>query len=258
MDNEKTLLPKMPAHVVSQTKTTTQAVSEVPQPVLEISPKNNKRTARSVKGYLTKCRHEPVFSGRKISERANRTGQRYGRLFVVEDLGVIQGSERLWGCVCDCGSRVGIVSRCLRSGNTRSCRCLSLEQLSHGKNALEPGQSALNQLFYAYKKSARERGYEFSLGIEDFKRITQLDCYYCEAAPVIKFRAAKGTNGNYIGNGVDRVDNSLGYQTGNVRPCCTHCNIAKWKLSESEFYAWLFRAYSVAAKRARFEHGEKG
>ena len=44
-------------------------------------------------------------------------------------------------------------------------------------------------------------------------------------------------------NGLDRVDNSRGYEPSNVVPCCRRCNRAKDDMSSQEFMKWLGQAY---------------
>ena len=159
----------------------------------------------------------------------------------------------MWGCVCDCGKKVAVRSRELDKGHTQSCGCLQAETRSKGGwNILPDGESAFNQLLYAYTRSARKRGHTFELSENEFKVLTSQPCHYCGAAPESKHSVVKQTNGHYYGNGVDRIDNSLGYVVGNVRPCCKQCNIAKGILSEQEFLEWIARV------AARFEHGENG
>lgn len=194
----------------------------------------------------------PRPARKKLSARADLAGRRVGRLTVIEDLGVTKDGWRLWGCICDCGTKKAVRSRELLREHTRSCGCLQQEyRSSHGgQNKLPKGESAFNQFFYSYKKSARERGYEFRLSREQFYELTNQSCYYCESEPSIKYHAAVGTNGSFYGNGIDRIDNNFGYVEGNVRPCCKQCNIAKGVLTEEEFIAWARRLV------ARFEHGE--
>ena len=36
-------------------------------------------------------------------------------------------------------------------------------------------------------------------------------------------------------NGLDRIDNGIGYTLNNVRPCCSTCNYMKHRLNEKEF-----------------------
>ena len=44
-------------------------------------------------------------------------------------------------------------------------------------------------------------------------------------------------------NGVDRVDNSLGYIKENCVACCKICNNAKSTLSISEWQEWIIRVH---------------
>lgn len=182
----------------------------------------------------------------------DRTGERYGRLLVVSPAGT-RDHTRVWLCRCDCGTLKEVTWKQIQQNHARSCGCLQREarEKSGGHNVLPPGESAFNQLFASYQKSARERGYEFHLTAADFRTLTQSDCYYCGAGPAIKFHAAAGTNGDYIGNGIDRIDNAQGYVLSNVRPCCKQCNIAKGVLTEADFLAWIMRAYQQL-------HGERG
>lgn len=53
-------------------------------------------------------------------------GSRFGRLEVVESAGST-GRDRLWKCLCDCGTCVVVITARLRSGHTRSCGCLVSE-----------------------------------------------------------------------------------------------------------------------------------
>lgn len=56
------------------------------------------------------------------------TGERYGRLLVIEERGINNLGKRTFLCRCDCGMELVVVAGSLRSGNTKSCGCLSREQ----------------------------------------------------------------------------------------------------------------------------------
>lgn len=65
------------------------------------------------------------------------TGMRYNRLQVLSIAGKDPGGRYLWLCRCDCGKEVIVEGNNLRSGHSKSCRCLSTEQIvefniSHG------------------------------------------------------------------------------------------------------------------------------
>lgn len=55
------------------------------------------------------------------------TGQRFGRLVVVEESHRLNG-RIYWWCKCDCGQRVIVRGDSLRSGLTRSCGCIQKEK----------------------------------------------------------------------------------------------------------------------------------
>lgn len=63
----------------------------------------------------------------------NLTGQRFGRLLVVEPLGP-RSSKIYWSCQCDCGATCAVVGANLRCGKTQSCGCLrhAGNQATHG------------------------------------------------------------------------------------------------------------------------------
>lgn len=51
------------------------------------------------------------------------TGQRFGKLTVLELVGKKNGKGYYWKCQCDCGNIKDILGSSLRSGNTKSCGC---------------------------------------------------------------------------------------------------------------------------------------
>ena len=67
--------------------------------------------------------------------------------------------------------------------------------------------------FASYKANAKRRGHEFLLSFEQFMLMWRKPCFYC------------GSEIKTIG--IDRVNNSVGYVSGNVVPCCKQCNVAK-------------------------------
>ena len=64
-----------------------------------------------------------------MAELIDLTGQRFGRLTVIEKAGPSQSGTK-WVCRCDCGNEVRVSGKYLRNGQTSSCGCLHKEQLS--------------------------------------------------------------------------------------------------------------------------------
>lgn len=61
--------------------------------------------------------------------RKNISGKRFGRLTVVRP-DYRTGCTSFWLCKCDCGNETIVSGSDLKSGRTRSCRCLHKELLS--------------------------------------------------------------------------------------------------------------------------------
>ena len=58
----------------------------------------------------------------------NRTGQKYGRLLVVERTNEVNPSGNVkWLCLCDCGEKTIVAGSLLQQGHTQSCGCLFID-----------------------------------------------------------------------------------------------------------------------------------
>jgi hypothetical protein len=55
------------------------------------------------------------------------TGQKFGRLTALSVVHRDNTAQLCWRCVCECGNHVVVPSYPLRTGNTKSCGCLSRE-----------------------------------------------------------------------------------------------------------------------------------
>jgi hypothetical protein len=88
------------------------------------------------------------------------------------------------------------------------------------------GESSFNALFQIYKNSAAKRGYVFNITKEQFKKITSEECFYC-LAPPSQIAEGRTAYGFYTHSGIDRVDNSIGYELNNCVSCCKECNYIK-------------------------------
>lgn len=66
------------------------------------------------------------------TQKKDLTGQKFGRLTVLEDVGRRSG-EVLWRCACDCGNITNVIAYNLQGGNTQSCGCYSKERTSKSR-----------------------------------------------------------------------------------------------------------------------------
>ena len=171
----------------------------------------------------------------------DENGNVHGKLTVLEQAGKTKGGMAQWLCQCECGNQVVVAGGNLRSGNSRSCGCaVRFKPLPHGI-------AAKNELLCNYKAQANLRGIEWRLTRRQFFTLTQQPCHYCGAPPLQKARARSNNTGIYLYNGIDRVDNSLGYRPDNVVPCCGTCNRAKMDMNYQDFLAWVAAVYEHKA-----------
>lgn len=188
-----------------------------------------------------------------MSKLIDLTGKKFGRWTVVGFAGrrVTEKSVRMiWECMCECGNKRNVPAGVLMRGGSKSCGCLKRE----GRKILPRGIPERNLLLRTYKKNAELRGLEFSLTAEQFVDLMQQDCFYCGAEPKKSVRG-KGFDGKYAYNGIDRVNNSIGYTLENCVSCCETCNKAKLMMSEDEFAEWVVRVYHKFALHKKFWTG---
>jgi hypothetical protein len=173
-------------------------------------------------------------------------GQKFGRLTVLELLDERTSRRcRIWLCKCDCGKLHKVITDSLRGGHIKSCGCLTIDKVRENgyKNRIEFGESSFNTLFGKYKYQANRRGLVFELTKDNFRELTKQNCYYCGKEPTSESKATKRCFGNYLYNGIDRRDNSVGYTYSNCVSCCETCNKAKLTMSIEEFREWIYRLY---------------
>ena len=139
--------------------------------------------------------------------------------------------------------------RCLKENSTKSCGCLNIETRS-SRQVKPYGTSAFNALYSCYNKNAINRGLLFPITKEEFREITQKNCHYCGLPPSNYFKY-NFMYGGYTYNGIDRVDNSVGYVNDNIVPCCKWCNQMKLAYTKEEFLSHISRIYNFLCKKTK-------
>jgi len=105
-----------------------------------------------------------------------------------------------------------------------SMRCLDCNKIQANQDVKRSNRErnyknenfrSLENYYSNYVKSAYIRGYSMNLTFEEFKGLVTMPCYYCLHCVE-----------NEV-NGIDRVNNDIGYETDNCVPCCETCNMMK-------------------------------
>lgn len=88
-------------------------------------------------------------------------------------------------------------------------------------------KSRIEERFLRYKNSAKERGFDFELNLNEFFTLISIPCIYCGSF-----------DRQFLGKfytGIDRVDTKQGYILNNCVPCCFTCNSMKLNSTWEEF-----------------------
>jgi hypothetical protein len=159
-----------------------------------------------------------------MSKKMSLFGHKYNHWSVVGAASSAQKGNAMWLCRCDCGREAKVAAANLRSGKSKSC--------VHCGNSHSPGVAALNKLYMDYSYGARRRGISWELTKDQFKKITSSPCYYTGRRPS---SVQKALGGDYVYNGVDRLDSTKGYTVDNCVPCIGRVNVMKWDSSYEDF-----------------------
>lgn len=173
------------------------------------------------------------FKSSKMEKKFSLVNQRFGRLLVLwrAEKGQHQSRSMRWVCRCNCGELATVSASALRMGKTQSCGCLQSDTAS-----LPPGRCGFNSLIDKYKRSAAKRGLEWVLTNEEFRQLVTSPCHYCGEAPT-QISVPQSENGKFFYNGIDRLNNKVGYVIENVVSCCGTHNRMKGTMSYREFMA---------------------
>lgn len=170
------------------------------------------------------------------------SGLRFNMLEAISPTNERRGNNVIWLCKCDCGKDVYVRQGDFIRGNHQSCGCSKNTFISE-KRTLSPGEAAFNYVYCRYKTMAKRRLLCFDLTKEEFMTLTSNNCYYCNREPSqITHYKVRGS-GEYIYNGVDRIDSNIGYTIDNCVPCCKYCNFAKNEMTFEEFKSWISKIY---------------
>jgi len=141
-----------------------------------------------------------------------------------------------------CDTNIEVYRRTWIRGTKMCKRCRS--SITSKRNY---GEATFNTVYRQYASGAKRKGNLFNLSKKEFIEITKRNCFYCDSRPS-NVKKSNFNNGDFVYNGIDRIDNDKGYIITNVVPCCKICNYAKNTMTLKEFYDWLNKVYFNLSK----------
>lgn len=174
------------------------------------------------------------------------SGISYNSLTAIQPTDRRKNRSVVWQFRCVCGNTVDLPVNTVKSGQTKSCGCLSVQAWAKNgkangrlnglksKGVIRIVNAPYNELYGQYKRKALKRNYVFELSLDEFMEIINKPCHYCGTAKSNTWRYNKGSV-TIEYNGIDRKDNSKGYIIGNVVSCCGTCNRMKMDMDYESF-----------------------
>lgn len=178
--------------------------------------------------------------------------EKYGRYTLIEFSHSSANHQAYWKAKCVCGTIKTVRLARLKSGETISCGCYGREQISKSNTARRMPllERKKNMLFSYFKAEADKRSLIFEFDRDECYEMSQKECFYCGVGPSNeKMMYLKSDRSKFKYNGLDRVDNSLGYWPDNVVTCCENCNKAKRMMSQDEFFDLIKKIYERRFKK---------
>jgi hypothetical protein len=117
---------------------------------------------------------------------------------------------------------------------SKSCGCVK---------CLGPGEYAVRITLRQYRCGAKKRGYGWNLTRTQALDLFARPCYYCNLPPS---NLCSRSTGSFAYSGIERQDNSVGYEPDDCVPCCDTCNNAKGTMSEVAFRALASEARAAS------------
>ncbi len=182
------------------------------------------------------CFHKEVSAKQaaRLFSKPIAPGKRFSRLTVIRENGR-RGGQVAYLCKCDCGKYTTVVSTSLRSGNTKSCGCLSIDLLvgrttTHGLTH--------HPMFSRWRhEMRRDADAEWTIDITALLFEIQPSCVICGSVKILSI------------DHVRPVSKGNGLRSGNAVVLCRSCNSRKHNLDLSR----LPLDWQVKIERAALE-----
>lgn len=135
--------------------------------------------------------------------------------------------NRRWVCKCSCGTVILVWESSLLRKHNKSCGCL---------RQFPKGEFAKNMVLENYRRMATNRTLVWGLSRKEALFFMAQPCWFCGDLPQ---NCSRTSTGDFVYNGIDRLDNTLGYVYSNCVACCKPCNYMKRTMSVQDFIIHL-------------------
>jgi hypothetical protein len=190
------------------------------------------------------------------------TGMTINGINVIKINRIISGKEGKrrgsinWEAKCSCGIIYFPTSQNIKNGTKCGICYVPTGKPNIGNRKTDPKLASLRGLINRYKQTAKRRKYEWMLSEQESIDFFTGNCYYCGIPPCNNYNVYRSKSGKFrsgcvnrleqghiITNGIDRVDNCIGYMLSNCVSCCKSCNYAKNELTRTQFLDLAKRIY---------------
>jgi hypothetical protein len=173
----------------------------------------------------------------------DRIGQTHNHLTIISFSHKIKkgrNTTHYVNALCSCGEEKVIQLDSIIYNRTKSCGHLHKDNYTPHPNTEPNYPSEYNR----WIKAIAVRKLEYSLTLEEFTHLITQNCYYCDQVPDQKMHFSH----LFFKNGIDRINNDIGYHLDNSVSCCKMCNYMK---SVTEFDVFLAHIEKISQHQAK-------
>lgn len=167
-----------------------------------------------------------------------------------------ENGEGLYTLTCSCGKtstgghdHITRKISMLMSEGYVACQSCMATYITNLRDEREKNDTmyTYKDVYREYVKKAKSRDISFSISLEDCYNLFSKPCYYCGENPNNCRTRHNGAKIMY--QGLDRIDNNVGYTKENVVPCCKYCNSFKMDRTTESFLEHVSKIYFNKVQR---------